>query len=337
MTEKILIRGPNWIGDAVLTLPAIEGLRELYREAEICLLVKPWVADIFSLTPSIDRIILYHKGYEGIRGMGRLVRDLRKEDFHKAILFQNAFEAALIVFLAGIPERVGYRRDMRGPLLTSPVKVTEDLKREHQVNYYFNLVRILDGRGMLKGPGKPRISVTGGEAVEFLRSLEVSEPVAGISPGASYGPAKRWFPERFALLGDSLVEEGISVLIFGAKGEEEVCNAVSRAMKRPHHNLCGRITLSQFISLLSLCNLFITNDSGPMHIASALDVPTVAIFGSTDPRLTGPLGERSVVVKKDLDCSPCFERRCPFGHYGCMANITVEEVRSEVERLKEWI
>ncbi len=325
--KKILVRGPNWIGDAVLCLPALEGVKRLFPGSSVTLLVKPWVEGVFRCHPSVDRVVVYNEDYGGVRGLLRLSMDLRREGFHMAILFQNAFRAALIAFLAGVPERVGYNRDMRGPLLTHPIEVTPGIGRMHQVYYYYNIVAALGGWD-LPGSLRPRI-----RPPEEVAPFDVPGPFVGMSPGASYGPAKRWIPERFASLGDRLVDMGFKVVIFGGKGDEEVCHAVSTAMKRPSLNLCGRIDLPTFVSTLSRSSLFITNDSGPMHIASALDVPTVAIFGSTDPGLTGPLGERSVVVKKDVECSPCFERECPFGHYRCLEEIGIEEVMDGVRRL----
>lgn len=323
--KKILIRGPNWIGDAVLSLPTVEGVKRLFPDSTVTLLVRPWVEGVFRCNPSVDRIMIYDKRYEGIRGLWRLSMDLKEEGFHMAILLQNAFRAALIAFLAGIPRRVGYARDMRGPLLTDPLRVRKE--KRHQVYYYWEILSALGGDGSV--PLRPRIIPPRIGNAPFT----ISGPFAGISPGASYGPAKRWIPERFASLGDRLVDMGFEVVIFGGRGDEEVCNAVSSAMERPSINLCGRIDLTTFIGILSRSSLFVTNDSGPMHIASALDVPTVAIFGSTDPELTGPLGGRSVVIKKDVECSPCFERECPYGHYRCMEEIGIEEVMDGVRRL----
>lgn len=334
--KKILVRAPNWIGDAVLCLPALEALKAVYPQAEITILARAWVSPVFYNNPSVKRIIDYDRGgrYSGVFGELRLVKDIKKDIFDMAVLFQNAFKAALIVFMAGIPLRVGYARNLRGLLLTHPTRFDADIRKVHQVFYYLNIVTDLS-KGL-----QPKIYLTEEEkdwAEGFLNNKGIDGGIIiGIAPGASYGPAKRWMAERFKETAERLVKDnGAKVILFGGKDDREICNAVLDGLTglNPHTktfgvgvNLAGEVDLRKSIALISRCNLFITNDSGPMHIAAALGIPTVAIFGSTDPKLTRPLGDNVRVIKRDIECSPCFDRECRYGHYNCMKMVTVQDV-----------
>lgn len=334
-TERILIRGVNWIGDAVLTIPAISAVRHEFPRAHISLLVKPWVADIFKANSDIDEIILYEKIYDSIPGKFRLARELRKKGFDKAILLQNAFDAALITWLARIPERIGYSRDARGFLLTNAVPVQNDSLKKHQIHYYLDLLNKagIDARFSL-----PYIYLTDAERL-WAKSIISGSPlpsqsslVLGINPGAAYGSAKRWMPESFAEVIKRIIDElDGRVIIFGGPSEKEIADDIASLC--PEHSkdiliMAGKTDIRQLASLISECDAFITNDSGPMHMASALLVPTVAIFGSTDSAATGPFGDGHKIITKGLPCSPCLERECPEGHLKCMTGITGEDVFS---------
>ncbi|NOZ68058.1 MAG: lipopolysaccharide heptosyltransferase II, partial [Deferribacteres bacterium] len=340
-SHEILIRGVNWIGDAVLTLPALKSIRRNFPEAHISLLVKPWVSEIFRGNPDIDEIILYGDGYKGCAGKLRLARALRRRGFDKAILLQNAFDAALISWLAGIPERTGYKRDCRGMLLTNAVPVRKDVLRKHQVYYYLNL---LESAGIRTVEAQPYIYLTGDEINQAERIISSSlpgpgRPLVGINPGAAYGPAKRWPSERFAGLIRRIIGElDARVIIFGSGSEAPIADEIieSAAVQPPDSaqghdrprilNMCGKTGLRELAALISGCDAFVTNDSGPMHMACALFVPVVAIFGSTDKAATGPFGPGHRVVSSNLPCSPCMKRECPERHLECMAGITVDEV-----------
>lgn len=335
--KKILIRSPNWIGDAVLCLPAIEKIKSLYPQAELTVLAKPWVSPVFLNNPVIKRIIDYDKEgrHSGIAGRWRLIKDIKNCGFDMAALFQNAFEAALIAFLARVPVRIGYARDFRGMLLTNPVRLDSDIKKAHQVFYYLNIVNRLNKNYS----HQPKIYLTKGEKVwakKFLHDRGIDdEIIIGIAPGASYGPAKRWMAERFSEVAGRLANAcGTKLVLFGGKDDMEICGNVLGGLTGL--NLAGEIDLRKSIALIGRCNLFITNDSGPMHIAASLGIPTVAIFGSTDPKLTGPIGDNVMVMKKDMECSPCFERECRYGHYNCFKMITEDEVyRASIKFLQE--
>jgi heptosyltransferase-2 len=271
----------------------------------------------------------------------KLAGELKARNFDSAVLFQNAFEAALIAFLAKIPQRIGYARDMRSVFLTDPIEATAEILKLHQVYYYLNIIENLGGE-TVKDP-LPAITLTDGESkwADSLLSklgIEKGAPIVGVSPGASYGPAKRWAPESFAyVLDEYSLKRGAEVLIFGAEADMEDADRLSEALTVKHHNLAAKTNLREFMALASKLSLFLTNDSGPMHIGAALGVPTLAIFGSTSAEFTGPLGKRVKVVKVDKDCAPCFERLCPDGHYECLTNIDPKRVLDEAFAFRESV
>ena len=330
--ERILVRAANWIGDAVMSLPALDELKSVFPDAAITVLAKPGVAPIFENNPSVSDIFIYDSvgAHKGLNGRMRLAGVLRERDFTLAVLFQNAFEAALIAFLAGIPRRIGYARDLRSVFLTDPVEVTAEIKKVHQVYYYLNIIKELGGADVLDP--LPKISLTRAEeerADAFLSALGIDKgiPIVGGSPGASYGPAKRWAPENFSYVLNALsIATGAVPLIFGSKEDQAIAEEVSEGLSVEHHNLAGKTSLREFMAIAKRLELFLTNDSGPMHIGAALGTATLAIFGSTSVELTGPLGPRVKVVSDTLDCAPCFERECPDGHYECLTNVDPERV-----------
>jgi len=334
--RKILIRSANWVGDAVMSLPAMASVRQGFPGVEISLLAKPRVAEIYRENPLVDRVILYRDPgiHHGWGGIWQLARQIREEKFDLAILLQNAFEAALISFLARIPQRAGYRTDGRGILLTHAVAVNGEVKKGHQVDYYLELMRRL---GLQPTQRVPILEVAEGwkkESERILKKMgwEGSDRLVGISPGATYGSAKEWFPERYGELSERMVKDfGAHIFIFGSEEDEKVAAKMKEAARVPLMDLTGKTTLGQAIALISKCRLFITNDSGLMHVAAALGVPLVAIFGSTDPRRTGPLGTVSRVIHKAIPCAPCFQKRCPEDRK-CMDLISVEEVYEEVKK-----
>jgi heptosyltransferase-2 len=343
--KKILVRAPNWIGDAVMCLPALSALKALYPDSKVSVLTRTRAVPIFLNNPDVAEVIEYDaKGrHRGIKGRIRLSGEIKKKGFELAVLFQNAFDAAFISFISRIPERAGYSRDLRTQLLTVPVPVTDVIKKKHQVYYYLNIIDALredgGGGGKVGGPldKAPRIYLTADEeawAGDFLEKNNLKDSdLVGVAPGASYGPAKRWPAEYFSeLLGRLSGSHGAVSIIFGGPDDAVVCKEVSENTKAKHLNLAGSISLRHFMALLKRTRLFITNDSGPMHIASALGVPTVAVFGSTDPALTGPLGNAKVILNKQ-DCSPCFDRTCRFGHYECLKSVTPDEVYGAAEGL----
>jgi heptosyltransferase-2 len=333
--RKILVRATNWIGDAVMSLPALRALRERFPSAEIVILAKPWVADLYGRESFCDRLIPYTP--KTMAEKWAAGRALALEKFDCAILLQNAFEAAAIAFLARIPERIGYARDARSPLLTRaiPVPCPGEIPR-HERFYYLEMLR---RAGILETlPENDCIRLEGAPAArdagrERFRDLGMSGIVIGMSPGAAYGTAKRWLPERFAEAGARLAREwNAAVAIFGSKDERALGDGIRAQIasetSQPVHNFAGETTLAEYINLAAACSVYLTNDSGGMHIASALGVPTIAVFGATDDTATGPTGPLARVVREPVECSPCLKRECPIDHR-CMTRVGVERVVRE--------
>ena len=334
--DKILIRGTNWIGDAILTLPAVAAIRATYRQAHIAVLVKPWVADIYELFSAVDEIIIYENKFDTPTGVFRLARMLKGKKFNAAILLQNAIEAAIIAFAARIPLRAGYDSDARGPLLTHRVHRTAEIRRVHQIDYYLEMVKALGCVSVDREMHlETKISLL--DAQDILRKFipETKKPIIGIAPGATYGPAKRWFPDRFAAVADKLDEHFSSQgIILGGKIDWEVAQEVQNLARAKLINLAGKTTLREAIYLISRCRLFISNDSGLMHISGALNIPTIALFGSTNPVTTAPAGNKSTIVRREVSCSPCLKETCPTDFH-CMKQISVEDVFKAAQNLFE--
>ncbi len=333
--EKVLIRMPNWVGDFIMAIPALENLQNWWSQKEFYIMSRPHLSPLLPQGPSIKGFIPYPPS----GGLGRFPQILRtarvlsKEKFHKAILFQNAFEAAFVARIGRIPEIIGYNRDLRGFLLTRAVAYKR--KREHHVYYYLGILKAIGIEPVFQ---RPRLKCSEEElasGLSFLKDLGLSDssPILGISPGAAYGPAKRWPLEHFkGVISHAVRKMGLFVLIFGSK-EEKAIGAELGSGSKMVKNLCGKTDLSLAKSLISFCSLFVSNDSGLMHMASALDIPLVAIFGSTDPTVTGPLGPNSKVLRARTECAPCFRSRCPFGTYQCLRQIQVEEVLCNIESM----
>ncbi|MDX9818335.1 MAG: lipopolysaccharide heptosyltransferase II [Desulfococcus multivorans] len=337
--RRILIRAANWVGDAVMSTPMIRAVRHNFPQAEIHVLAKPWVAPVFENSPDVDQIIPYDaRGrHEGFPGILRLCGELRSVGFDLAVLVQNAFEAALIARLAGIPRRLGYATDGRTLLLTHAVPMTRRLKRRHQIDYYLG---VLEGAGLRTFGRETSLWVSPAERVRAARILKKAgairtDGIIGLNPGAAFGGAKRWPGERFVELGRRIAAHypALPIAVFGGPGETALGDGIQRDIGGSCINLAGRTTLREAVALIERCRVFITNDSGLMHVADALDIPLVAIFGPTDPTTTSPSGPCSRMVRVPVPCSPCMMPECPIAdgleRHGCMQAVTVERVLSE--------
>ncbi len=334
--RHIVVRGPNWLGDAVMCEPALRGLRRLFPQASLALLVKPAVAELFANYPAIDRILLYEdKGrHAGLTGKWTLAGELKRLRFDLAVLFQNAFEAALLASLAGIPRRYGYATDGRSFLLSEPVARPDRRTLLHQVHYYWDLLKPL---GLTGEPPQPELFLSSEEEQSMTKRLAkagiaAGDTVIGINPGSTYGGAKRWLPDRFADSAERLCrrlnESGgrrASVVILGAKGEERLGREIAAHLSAPSAVLSGATTIRELMAAVKRCAVLVTNDTGPMHVASAFRVPVVAIFGPTDWRTTSPSGAGHALVRHPVDCAPCMLRECPIDHR-CMSGVSVDQV-----------
>jgi heptosyltransferase-2 len=317
-----------------MSLPAIRAVREAFPGAHLTVVARAAVADLYAREGSIDAVM----PCAGDRRQA--AAELRRESFDCAILLPNSFDAALTAWMARIPRRIGYRCDARGWLLTEAIRPPQpgEIPR-HERFYYLELLRRagivheypacaeirLDGRAAARAAG-----------LDALRGLGLAPPVVGVSPGAAYGDAKRWLPERFAESAARVARaQAASVAVFGAAAERPLCETVSQAIRAegiPARNCAGQTTLRQFIDLAAACRVLLTNDSGAMHIASALGVPTVAIFGATDDTTTGPTGAWARVVREQVECSPCLLRACPIDHR-CMTRVGSDRVADVALRL----
>ncbi len=319
-----MVRATNWIGDGVMNTPALGAIRATFPQAEIVVVANPIVAELFIHHPYCDRVLVYDKkgDHKGIRGLLRFCRRLRQERFDLAILLQKAVEAAIMAFLTGIPQRIGYATDGRGLLLTHRLPLTAEVRCQHHTQHYLHMLRQF---GIEGGDGEQLLQCSTEERAWAEQTLGEGNWVA-INPGAAYGSAKRWIPERFAEVGDRLAEEfGGKVLLTGGPGEQEIGKDIEGAMKSRPLNLIGQTSVRQMMAVLARCRLLVSNDSGPMHVGAALGVPIVAIFGSTDHTTTYPYTDLRKVVRKDFECAPCLKRQCPTDHR-CMEAVTADDV-----------
>lgn len=331
--QRIVIRSANWIGDAVMTLPAMMAVRETFPKAHIAVVANPLVAQLLENHPGCDEIIVYNKRGEhaGVRGLLRFAAELRRRRFDCAILFQYAIEAAIMAFLARIPRRIGFTTDNRRLFLTHPVPFGEAEKTLHQTDAF---LRIVNHHGMTAHEKVQALALSESER-DWVKAQLPEGPVVTINPGAAYGSAKRWYPERFAAVGDYLAQHhGMNIVLIGGPGEVEIGADIAAAMQAPVHNFVGKTSIRQMMSLIDAASLMVTNDSGPMHVAAGFNVPIVAIFGSTDHTTTSPYADRYRIVRHDVECSPCLLRECPIDHR-CMDRVTVDDVVAAVKAFLE--
>ncbi len=340
--NKILVRVPNWIGDAVMCLPALMDIRDCYVKANITILARPTIAEMLREQCGINDVLIFENqtNHRGIFGLLKLSHIIRKRAFDMAVLFQNAFEAAVLTSLSSIPTRIGYATDGRGWLLSQSIQ--RPLERSlHQTQYYQQLVQ-----AFTKNPVRERnptlvVSEEDEKACE-ARFPEVFVPsdmlLVGINPGSIYGSAKRWVPERFAEVGDQVVSHilkehpecsSVRCLLIGGKGEEDLGRKIADQMGSQPIVLSGKTSIRELMCILRRCTFLLTNDTGPMHMAQALGVPVVAVFGSTDPEATCPSGGEQTLVRTKVRCSPCLLRACPIDHR-CMTGISTDQVMSSV-------
>ena len=346
--RRLLVRATNWVGDAVMSIPALREIRRVHPGWHITVLARPWVAELYSRQGFCDEVALYRRDAEhrGLIGRERLARQLRRLAFDRAILLQNAFDAAWLAWRARIPERIGYDRDGRGLLLTSRVPVPRPGEIEpHQRFYYIELLRRAGLIERIPDPANAWLDgvaeLRRGGLAQWKRRGRPAGPWIGVSPGAAFGSAKRWLPDRFATVARELSREmGAYVAVFGSASEVPIAAQVARRAGGRAGSLAGETTLAEYLELASTCGLYLTNDSGSMHAAAALGVPTVAVFGSTDPEATGPAAPWARIVREPVDCAPCLLRECPIEGHPCMdgvpASLVVREARSLLAELGGW-
>jgi len=323
-----VIRSPNWIGDGIMSLPAIRAYKSLFPDERLAVLAKGYLADIYLNIPGIDEVIPIPDRWS-LRSYFSRLRELRKKRFSRGILFTNSFSSALFFRLAGVPRLAGYGRDLRGWLLHDPVPGPG--RYTHHQYYYLGIVGHLAAT-KISAASPAALVVTAAErewADRWLaeQGIRPGTPLLAVAPAAAYGSAKAWPPARFREVIRRWGEghPGAAVLLLGAAGEKPGVAAIADSLPGRVFNLAGSLSLRRSISVLSRCRLFIGNDSGLMHIAAALGVPLVAVFGPTEPGRTAPLADRFRLLHRGADCVPCRRRRCPTDHR-CMTAIGADDV-----------
>jgi heptosyltransferase II len=355
--SRVLVFAPNWLGDAVMALPAVADIRRHFPAATLAVAARAKVAPMFAWVPGVDEVVTFaHAGGPRGKASERDVHALADGGFDLAILLPNSFRVAWLARRARIVERWGYRRDLRGWLLTRGARVARGF--QHQAEYYQALTSAL---GMPNGPRAARLEPPAdarARGVDVLRAHGCPDTVnlVGMAPGAAYGHAKRWLPERFAELAGSLADAGNTTVLVGSREDADAGAAIEQALARLRSrdaadrivNVIGRTDLGALAGVMVACRAFVSNDSGAMHLAAAMGVPVVAVFGASDERATSPLpfadagpagtgGERGhgpsvvravkppVILTNPVWCRPCMLRECPIDHR-CMVGISAERV-----------
>lgn len=331
--RKVLVRGVNWIGDTVITLPSIKGIRAVFPDAYIAVLLQPHLSSLFGRCTFVDELIPYPhaRGLNLFLEESALVKSIRQKQFDLAVILPRSFRSALIPYLAQIPYRIGYTTCQRGMLLTHRLDEKEEVLNCHQVEYYYHMVQSLGGAQPYELPNLFLGREEKKWAHRFLRDAEIDEGalLIGINPGSTYGIAKCWCVERYLELARRLIKRtNATIILVGGKDNTTLIDHIAS-------NLNGHIIkavgeeLLHLAALMEKCQLLITNDTGPMHIAAAVRTPVVALFGSTNHVTTSPLGSGHRIIRKGVSCSPCLNRVCPEDHR-CMNLISVDEVEKVV-------
>lgn len=345
--ERILVRGTNWLGDAVMTTPALERLRSSFPDARITLLATSLTAGLFQDSPVVDDIIEYRRREDGVTAFFDTAKQIRAGGFNLAVLFQNAFEAALLARLGGVGLRIGFAEQGRGLLLTHQLYRGAQHKGRHQVHDYLDIVaeceRVCLGDNFKPVIEQPLPSLVANAAqqraaVELLRNFGLepdSHPLVALNAGATNSRAKCWPSDRFAVVADRLTEElNAQVIVIGGAGERNYANLVVEQMKTASAiNLAGKTSMAELIGLLARCNLLISNDTGPAHVAAALGTPTLTIFGPTNEFETSPTGHHAELIRADnIECARCMHRDCPIDHR-CMTRIAADDLLAKARAL----
>lgn len=341
---KVVVRGTNWIGDAVMTIPAMRELRRIFPSAHISLLTRSWAEGIFRDASFIDEIITIETNRSKLRSVLTQVKILREHSFDLAILFPNSIESAVAARLASIPLRFGYATEGRSFLLTNPIPKPEWKDQRHETAYYLNVIAAVEklylGSETIPGSDpnigleiSPERHMRGRNLLNSF-GIDTSRVTVALGSGSTNSRAKRWGAENFARLNDRLQQEsGANVLLLGSADEADVARNVYQASSIKPFDLTGQTDLADAVAILSEVDMFVSNDMGLAHIAAAVGTKTIVIFGPTNPITTRPLGANVQIIRKDVECSPCMLRDCPIDHR-CMTRISADKL---FEKAKEML
>ncbi len=330
-----MIIGPSWVGDCMLMQPMLMRLKELHPDCDIDVLAPSWTAALLHAIPEVHAVIEnpFPHGALDLKGRYQLGKQLHHEKYDQAIVLPNSFKSALLPFFARIPQRTGFTGEMRYGLLNDARRLDKKML-PLMVERFAQLAESTDGK-IPRPLANPRLSIPTKQRDATLEKLGLTldQPVAIFCPGAEYGPAKRWPVAYFAETAQHLQRLGYAVWLIGSAKDREVAENIVALGNPAIFNLCGSTDLLDAIALLSSARLVISNDSGLMHLAAALDRPMIAIFGSSSPEFTPPLSGRAMVARLDIACSPCFKRVCPLGHFNCMNKLTPDILWEKIQQL----
>jgi heptosyltransferase-2 len=333
--RTVLVVGPSWVGDMVLAQVFFRALREQGGVAALDVVAPPGAFPILERVPEVrDAFLLRTRhGRLGLAARWRLARQLRSRGYDQAYVLPSSLKSALLPALAGVRVRTGYRGEMRFGLINDVRPNPAAERSDRNVRGFLGLLGSRQAAVDTLPPPRLRVDRDKQRQLVTRLGLSTAAPVVALAPGAAHGPAKRWPAERYRALAARLTEAGRTVWILGGPDERPLGEEIARSGGDEVRDLCGVTTLSEAVDLLALADVTVANDSGLAHVAAAAGSPVVVLFGPTSPDFAAPLTDRSELLYRGLECSPCFERSCPLGHHRCMTDIAVEEVMRRVDRL----
>jgi len=343
--QSILIIAPHWIGDAVSTQPLLANLKVLYPDSKINILASNWVAPVYRACSEVHEVIEAKFEHKKLQWNLRkeIAKEIEAKNYQACFVLPNSFKSALIPWLANIPFRIGYRGELRFGLINLALDNPSKVNRPPMVEHYLVLSQLLkDDESIPLDKFAPKLNVSGAAKQQVGQKLQDAninrDFIYAICPGAEYGPSKRWPTEHFAVLAQQLIKQNSNnqIILLGGKNDYSLAQEITSQSKLVSniHNWCGNTSLDEAIALIGMSKAVVSNDSGLMHIAAALQIPQVAIFGSSDPAHTPPLSDRAKIMWLNMSCSPCHKRVCPLGHLRCLKDILPEQVLATLNTLK---